>query len=235
MDFMMTTMNKLFIIGLPRTGTTSISIAMLDYNFKVAHTAYTKQAFKLADVLSDSPCFCDYKKLDILFPGSKFVYLDRALADWIPSIQMLLKKMQTNLEPKTGIFHPVLKRSFNEVFNLYIKKSFDKDNPTEEACSKNLILNAKAFDEEYLAACYRAHKNQVFEYFANRDDLLVININHKEGLNRLLTFLNIPHKKDCQFPHINIGKHVSGWREYKHTNKVNALSAGKNQRKFFDY
>lgn len=218
-------MNKLFIIGLPRTGTTSISIAMLDYGFNVAHTAYTKQAFKLADVLSDAPCFSDYQALDRLFPGSKFVYLDRALADWIPSIQMLLKKMYSNLEPKKGIFNPVLKRSFNEAFSLYIK----------DASSKNLILNEQAFDSEYLAACYRSHKSQVIEYFSQRDDLLSINLSDKDSLDKLLTFLDIPHDRDVKFPHVNIGKHVSGWREHKHPNKVNALSAGEDQRKFFDY
>ena len=72
-------MNKLFIIGLPRTGTTSISVALLDYGFKVAHTAYTKRAFELADVISDAPCFADYQELDNIFPHSKFVYLDRPL------------------------------------------------------------------------------------------------------------------------------------------------------------
>ena len=94
-------MNKLFIIGLPRTGTTSISVALLDYGFKVAHTAYTKRAFELADVISDAPCFCDYQELDKLFPNSKFVYLDRALTSWVPSVQMLLNKMLPELTPKT--------------------------------------------------------------------------------------------------------------------------------------
>lgn len=223
-------MNKLFIIGLPRTGTTSISIAMLDYDFNVAHTAYTKQAFELADVLSDSPCFSDYQQLDKLFPGSKFVYLDRALENWIPSIQMLLKKMHTSLEPKKGPFNPVLKRSFNEVFGLYIK-----DSNTERKSSKNLILNEQAFEEDYLTECYQTHKDQVLTYFSNRDDLLIIDISQKESLHQLLTFLEIPHDAEVQFPHINIGKHVSGWREHKHPNKVNPLSFGKDQRKFFDY
>ena len=222
-------MNKLFIIGLPRTGTTSISIAMLDYNFNVAHTAYTKRAFELADVLSDSPCFSDYQQLDVLFPDSKFVYLDRALSDWIPSIQMLLKKMHTNLEPKAGIFNPVLKRSFNEAFSLYIKPL------NQKGSAKTLILNELAFDEDHLTSCYLTHKNQVLDYFSQRDDLLIINLSDKESLEKLLTFLDIPHDKDVTFPHINIGKHVSGWREHKHPNKVNALSAGEDQRKFFDY
>jgi hypothetical protein len=222
-------MNKLFIIGLPRTGTTSISISMLDYGFNVAHTAYTKQAFKLADVLSDAPCFSDYKELDALFPGSKFVYLDRALADWIPSIQMLLKKMYSNLEPKTGIFNPVLKRSFNEAFSLYIKPL------NQQGSSKNLMLNEQAFDEKHLVRCYNTHKREVTAYFSDREDLLTINLSDKASLSQLLTFLNIAHSADVEFPHVNIGKHVSGWREHKHPNKVNALSAGEDQRKFFDY
>lgn len=218
-------MNKLFIIGLPRTGTTSISIALLDYGFKVAHTAYTKQAFELADVLSDAPSFSDYQQLDVLFPGSKFVYLDRDLEHWIPSIQMLLKKMQVNLAPKTGIFNPVLKRSFNEMFELYIYNTH----------SKKMELNIHAFDSYHLTNCYDKHKQTVLTYFSDRSDLLVINMKDKSSLSQLLRFLDIKHEQSVEFPHTNMGKHVSGWREYKHPNKVNALSSGKDQRKFFDY
>lgn len=218
-------MNKLFIIGLPRTGTTSISIALLDQNFKVAHTAYTKQAFKLADVISDAPCFSDYQELDMLFPESKFVYLDRAIESWIPSIQMLLKKMHTNLAPQTGIFNPVLKRSFNQAFDLYIQAD----------SSNTLKLNEDAFNTEHLSACYHKHKTEIMEYFKHRDDLLTINLSQQDSLSQLLNFLNISHNGDQEFPHINIGKHVSGWREYKHPNKINALSAGEDHRKFFDY
>ena len=237
-------MNKLFIIGLPRTGTTSISIAMLDYGFKVAHTAYTKQAFELADVISDSPCFCDYQQLDALYPNSKFVYLDRALEQWIPSIQMLLKKMQENLAPKTGIFNPVLKRSFNETFDLYIpplrqhavpNNALATNKPSTRYTAKNLVLNEVVFTEQHLTQCYQVHKEQVLTYFEHREDLLVINMSDKKSLNQLLSFLDIPHDTEVQFPHVNIGKHVSGWREYKHPNKVNALSSGVDQRKFFDY
>ncbi len=218
-------MNKLFIIGLPRTGTTSISIAMLDYNFNVAHTAYTKQAFELADVLSDSPCFSDYQELDKIYPDSKFVYLDRSLKDWIPSIQMLLKKMHTSLEPKKGAFNPVLKRSFNEAFDLYIK----------EDGAKSFALNESAFDKDHLEDCYLRHKAQVMAYFSGRSDLLTINLSHKESLSQLLTFIGISHDEDVQFPHTNMGRRVADWREFKHPNKVNALSFGEDRRRFFDY
>lgn len=208
-------MNKLFVIGLPRTGTTSISVAMLEYDFKVAHTAFTKHAFELADVVSDAPCFSDYKELDKQFPDSRFVYLDRDVDKWIPSAQMLLKKMEARLDPVTGVFSPVLKRSFNEVFAL---TSTDDPHTTE-----------------HLEACYLKHKAAVFEYFAGRDDFFSVNLSHKGSLASLLGFLGLEVKGSEDFPHLNIGRHVSGWREHKHPNKVNPNSANEAGRKFFDY
>ncbi|MET0356580.1 MAG: sulfotransferase family protein [Cellvibrio sp.] len=207
-------MNKLFIIGLPRTGTTSISVALLDYGFKVAHTAFTKRAFELADVISDAPCFCDYKELDKLFPGSKFVYLERSLESWIPSIQMLLKKMLKELDQKTGYLHPVLKRCFNTSFALSV---------------------ANHLDEEHLKVCYLSHQQSVLDYFAHRSDFLKIDVSQSESLQSLLKFLDIDDNKATSFPHTNVGKQVDSWKQIKHPNKINALVSGKEHRKFFQY
>lgn len=208
-------MNKLFIIGLPRTGTTSISVALLDYGFKVAHTAYTKHAFELADVISDVPCFCDYKELDQLFPNSKFVYLNRALENWVPSMQMLLNKMLPELKPKTGYLNPVLKRSINTCFKL---------NTATDPLNEN-----------YLAECYLAHQRSVLEYFSGREDLLTIDISQSNSLKKLLQFLEISAENIGNFPHLNAGKQVDKWQQLKHPNKINSLSAGKDHRKFFSY
>jgi hypothetical protein len=208
-------MNKIFIIGLPRTGTTSISVALLDYNFKVAHTAYTKRAFELADVISDAPCFSDYQQLDALFPGSKFVYLERSLDRWIPSMQMLLTKMQPELDEKNGYLHPVLKRSFNKTFALLTTKD--------------------ALNKQHIEDCYLLHRQEVLRYFATRTDLLSIDISHVNSLKTLLEFLNIKTQNTIEFPHLNIGKHVDNWKKFKHPNKINSLSAGKEHKKFFDY
>ena len=208
------TFNKIFIIGLPRTGTTSVSAAMLDYGFKVAHTAYTKRAFELADVISDAPCFCDYKELDKLFPESKFVYLERSLDNWIPSIQMLIKKMLVELEPRTGYLHPVLKRSFYKTFSLSL---------------------AGQLSEAHFAECYLNHQNEVQDYFADRDSLLNINVGEHGSFKKLLHFLNINVDLADSFPHLNIGKQVDNWKQLKHPNKINSLAAGKEHRKFFDY
>ena len=205
--------NKIFIIGLPRTGTTSISTALLNYGFKVAHTAYTKRAFELADAISDAPCFCDYKELDKLFPNSKFVYLERSPKDWVPSIQMLIKKMLVELEPG-GYLHPVLKRSFSTTFKLSVNNLSD----------------------EHFQECYLAHQQSIDKYFANRkNDLLKINISEQGSLQKLQSFLNICGNATESFPHLNVGKQVDNWKQLKHPNKINSLAAGKDHRKFFDY
>jgi hypothetical protein len=212
-------MNKIFIIGLPRTGTTSISVALLNYGFKVAHTAYTKRAFELADVVSDAPCFADYHELDKLFPGSKFVYLDRVLERWVPSMQMLLNKMLPELAPKTGYLHPVLKRCIIQTFAPF--------------------TTADPLDGQHLASCYRKHQQAVLDYFQDRDDFLAIDISQRESLGQLLDFLGVSVGANAdnagEFPHLNIGKQVDNWKEYKHPNKINSLSAGQEHRKFFDY
>lgn len=207
-------MSKIFIIGLPRTGTTSISVALLQCGFKVAHGAYTKHAFELADAISDAPCFSDYQQLDRLFPGSKFVYLQRELCKWIPSMQRLLTKMEPHLLPKTGHFNPVLKRSFEQTFDL---------------SNKNLLT------QQHLCACYKKHQQQLEGYFQDRDDLLSINLSELGSLATLLSFLGVDKQEEQAFPHLNQGSQVSNWKAYKHAHKINSLSAGKEHRKFYDY
>lgn len=206
-------MNKLFIIGLPRTGTTSISVALLEY-FKVSHTCYTKRAFELADVISDCPCFSDYQQLDALFPESKFVYLQRNPVQWLPSIQMLLNKMLPRLNSDTYV-NPILKRSFDKTFDLN-----NVDKPLEKM---------------HLTRCYQRHKQGVKDYFQGQDNLLTIDINQSDSLSQLLDFLNVQYSGDKQFPHLNIGKLVDNWKDIKHIHKINPNTAGREGRKFFDY
>lgn len=205
-------MSKIFIIGLPRTGTTSISVALLEMGLYVAHTAFTKKAFEMADAISDAPCFSDYAHLDKLFPNSKFIYLSRELDKWLPSITMLLDKMAARLDPKTGVFHPILKRSFNHSFSV------------------NLPLS-----QSELTNCYKRHEEDVYAYFENRNDFLSIDVSEPDSLLKVSQFLGLSTKKDATFPKLNIGRNVASWREYKHPNKINSNLAGVEHRKYFDY
>lgn len=207
-------MNKLFIIGLPRTGTTSISHALLDFGIKVAHTAFTIRTFELADAFSDTPCYCDYQQLDALFPDSRFVYLERDLSQWIPSVRMLLTKMKKNLSPE-GHFNPIMKRCFNSVFEL-----LTTDDP---------------LTDQHLSHCYLQHQNQVLNYFYGRKDFLKIDVSHSQSLTTLLDFLGIQSQETKKFPHLNAGRMVTTWKDIKHPNKINSNASGTERRKFLKY
>jgi hypothetical protein len=207
-------MNKVFIIGLPRTGTTSICAALLEHDFKVAHTALTKQSFELADVIADTPCFADYRQLDQLFPGSLFVYCQRDIITWLPSIQMLLDKM-LKFKQAGGHFNPVIERCFNEAFQLWTCK-----NP---------------LDTKHLTLCYQQHQQAILTYFKGRNDLLSIDVSETDSLKTLLQFLGKPAPKNIEFPQLNANRMITAWRDIKHPNKINSNAIGPERRKFFDY
>lgn len=207
---------KVIFIGLPRTGTTSVSVALLEQGLKVAHMAFTKAAFMQADAISDAPCFSDFKQLDELFPEAKFVYLDRELDSWVPSMQMLLSRMLPHLDAKTGRFHPIMKRSFRHSFGV------------------GMVENPQ--DEQHLIDCYQRHKAEVVNYFAGRHDLLSIDVSQQGALGQLLAFMGLAATENQQnFPKLNVGRNVASWDEYKHPNKISANASGPEKRKFFDY
>jgi len=205
---------KTFVIGLPRTGTTSLCAGLLDHGLKVGHTAYTVRSFELAEVVADTPCYCDYVPLDQLFPGSRFVYLNRPLSAWLPSIQQLLQKMQANLSAD-GHFNPIIKRCFTAVFALHQGPS--------------------AMSIDALTASYQRHQRQVQAYFAGRDDCLSLQIDEPSGLSKLLKFLDRPTTETLDFPHLNANNQVSAWGNLKHPNKINSRASGTLRRRFFDY
>ncbi|MGX9462450.1 sulfotransferase [Shewanella sp. A14] len=209
----------------PCTGTTSVSVALLEQGLTVAHQAFTKQAFMLADAVSDAPCFSDYQQLDTLFPNAKFVYLDRPLDKWLPSMQMLLSRMLVHLDKDNGRFHPIMKRSFNHCFDIWQVED--------------------VFDEEHLTACYQRHQQQVLSYFAGRDDFITIDISVAGSFATLLQFIDLAGPDTAElpqlnfpplnFPQLNMGRNVACWDEYKHPNKISANASGPDKRKFFDY
>ncbi|WNC74104.1 sulfotransferase [Thalassotalea psychrophila] len=203
----MSTTGKIFIIGLPRTATTSICVAMLDLGFKVAHTCYTFNCLQNAQVIADAPVFYHFKELDLAFPNSKFIYLERDLADWIPSIQQLLLRMHTNVARQDGGFNPIIKQSYTNIFNPFSIEKLKESN--------------------FLEQCYLDHKRNVEQYFKNRpNDLLHLNVASQGSYQELLNFLNLP-ANDDNFVKINIGGKVTFWKDIKHPNKIESTNKGR--------
>ena len=206
----MSTIEKIFIIGLPRTGTTSVCAAMLDLGFTVAHTAYTDRAFNEAQVIADTPVFCDYQALDKAYSGAKFIYLERDLANWLPSIQQLLSRMHVNLVRDDGGFNPIIKRCYQATFAPYS------------------LSNIADFD--FLTHCYQQHKAQAQHYFSNKaDDFLSIDISAEQSYDQLLNFLDLtPYQSsNSGFKKLNVGGKVTAWKDIKSALKVDSTNKGR--------
>ncbi|PAJ74024.1 sulfotransferase family protein [Pseudoalteromonas sp. NBT06-2] len=204
------TEQKIFIIGLPRTATTSVCVAMLKLGFKTSHTAYTKESMDTAQVIADTPIFCDYQKLDIEYPNAKFIYLERKCSSWLPSIRQLLTRMLKNLQRTDGGFNPTLKRCYNTVFSPITIDNIGKD--------------------DFLLSCYQAHQQGIYNYFKNREqDLLTIDVSDENSFQALLAFLDIDARQtDLKgFERINIGGKVTAWKQIKSPLKIEATKKGK--------
>ena len=201
------THQKTFIIGLPRTGTTSLCSKCIDLGFKVAHTAYTQKAFEQAEVIADTPIFTDYRQLDDYYPASKFIYLDREISLWLPSIKQLLQRMHHNITRDDGGFNPYLKRCYQEVFAPFTLENIN--------------------DDKFLSDCYLTHKNNITEYFSARtSDLLIIDISKEECLPQLQAFLGLAKTND-RFERLNIGGKVTAWKDIKNPLKVESTHNGR--------
>lgn len=199
--------DKIFIIGLPRTGTTSICSKFLDLGYKVAHTAYTQKTFEHAQVIADTPTFADYQQLHNYYPNSKFIYLNRRLSLWVPSIRQLLLRMHKNVIRDDGGFNPIIKRCYQQTFSPF---SIEKIN-----------------NDQFLKDCYEQHRESVYHFFADKQkQLLTIDISKDESLSDLLSFLSLP-PQSGGFNKMNIGGKVTAWKDLAHSNKIESTKNGR--------
>ena len=171
--------------------------------FSVAHTAYTDRCMRTAQVIADTPVFCDYKALDKAYPNAKFIYLERELSLWIPSIRQLLQRMHKNIVRVDGGFNPTLKRCYKKVFAPFTLESFESD--------------------EFLKERYLSHKKEIESYFSNRPaDLISINISEQTSYSQLAKFVEAENENGC-FDKINVGGKITAWNKIKHPLKVDSL------------
>ena len=177
--------NKVFEIGSPRTGTSSLGWAYeilglkhKGWDSRLYHQC-SKGDFKKAleeaekfDAFEDGPWhdFGLYKALDRKFPNSKFILLERDIPGWIKS---------------------------HEYF-------FSAD---KMAYGPSPIHNYKAKKQKIIESHLEKYR-EIREYFKNRpNDLLVMNICAGEGWEKLCPFLGFP-MPDEKFPHLNKKKTI---------------------------
>jgi len=207
---------KIFVIGLPRTGTTSVCAALLDMGFKVAHTAFTQEAVEQAQVIADTPAFSEFPQLHALFPKARFIYLQRDLKLWLPSIKTLLEKMSLAKERGKGVINPLLERCFAQVFGPFGVKHLQ--------------------DDKYLAACYQRHFELVENYFSTQaNTLLALDVNQSDSLQKLADFMSVELVSGLKFPRLNLNGKITAWKDIKHPLKIDSNASGEYRRQYYPY
>lgn len=188
---------KIFGIGLSKTGTTSLTKALklLDHkavHFPFFHLKAQKNSLELNyhrmdkwDAMTDTPIPYFYKKLDRYYPGSKFVLTVRDTDEWLDSCE------KNHIWPGEYVHD-------RAASNLpYI---------TQLLQLHHALYGSVWFDRKRFKHFYQKHIDDVRSYFSDRpDDLLIYNISDGDEWEPLCRFLGkqIP---DVEFPKKNVGQ-----------------------------
>ena len=173
---MTTNKNKIFGIGLSRTGTTSLTHALKKIGINIIHYPNKTKLFDpKSDGACDIPAAVHYKKLDVNFPNSKFIYTIRDKDEWLISIEKYLEHKKNR---KMG---------------------------TWELQNRITIYGQIEFDKAVFASKYDQHDEDIRTYFKNREqDLLILNLVGGDNLDKLFSFIEVSNNtKTNKFPHIN--------------------------------
>lgn len=189
---------KIFEIGVKKTGTSSLGAAYYHLNYRAAawnpelYDEWIETGEKDYDLLfaeiekyeafQDGPWHdCDYKKLDVKFPGSKFILLERDDESWLKSVEK----------------HESPEYNVNNIDSKYLYDEWIIDRESTKA--KRLEWKNNKYKE-------------IKRYFANRpEDLLIMNICAGDGWEKLCPFLGKkpplkPNYKPFPFPCANKSK-----------------------------
>ncbi len=170
---------KIFCIGLPRTGTTSIHLAFQYLGIKSLH--FPKELWQdlhhpittKYQAFSDTPLSLLYPKIDKEFPGSLFILSTRERAAWLRSCEWMFRH-----KSKAWAFHQAPAKTFNQA-----------------------LFGTNDFDEKLFTDTYDRFHRDVKDYFKDRKDILTFNL--EEELNpweKLCDFLQTG-KPGVEFPH----------------------------------
>ena len=170
-------MNKIFGIGLSKTGTNSLCEALKHFRITMIHypTKDYIDDINRTDGACDLPITARYKELDKLYPGSKFIYTIRDEESWHTSVKKHFIRRPTSTLSKWG-----------------------KEN-------RELIYGSLYPDEVDFLDKYRSHASDVREYFSERyEDLLVLDVSKDNAWENLADFLGKePPPEGTPFPFSN--------------------------------
>lgn len=186
-------MNKIFGIGLHKTGTSSLARALNILDIKCSHwehyeelykgiqnNDYSFEFLKKYQAVVDLPVPCIFANLDRAYPNSKFILTIRDTENWFKSV----------------------KNHF-----IVTKEMFDRSDKLKLLKEEELFYKIKHVDKNIFIERYENHNKEVIDYFKNRkNDLLVIDIIQGDGWDKICRFLDKRVPNDV-FPIINKRKY----------------------------
>ena len=203
---------KVFCIGMNKSGTTSLQTLLSDHgytignqlegemllkNFENMENGTIKAYFSKCDAHQDVPCSLPnfYKRLDHIFPNSKFILTIRDNPEiWYNSLISFNTKIFSSTDSLP---------TFSDLMNsTYCYKGWIVD------CMK-VIFNYPTiplYDKTEYIATYSNHTKAVKEYFLSKPkQLLILNLSEKNGVENISNFLGIKLLKNYKMPWLNRG------------------------------
>lgn len=199
-------MNKLFCIGFPKTGTTSLENALKILGYKVCNGHYNnnrtnylvglflnKDYKELDRIIGYFDAFCDipfggtdfYIYLSKKYPEAKFIHTIRDDDAWYTSLLTMLTEFDDNQETALDTFH----KHSRYGATYYVKREFEIENLSG---NKDKIIDH-----------YRQSNKAIEEFFKDQPNrYLNIDIAKDKVWEKLGKYLNKP-IPNVPFPHAN--------------------------------
>lgn len=174
---------KLFVVGLSRTGTTSLHLALVLLGYASIHYpavsarrwmqgSFTNKMLEEYDSVSDIPVSLYFRELDGTFPGSKFILTTREEQAWLASTKAWWDKT-----PKS---------SQNTVLRDMVRMG---------------VYGTTKFSASRFLDKYRAHVTDVREYFSCRpESLLELDVADDNKWEKICSFLGVS-QPNATYPH----------------------------------
>jgi hypothetical protein len=168
--------NKVFGIGLSRTGTHSLTAALEQLGIPTIHwPTNMKEIFEYRGA-TDITVSCRFRELDQIFPDSLFIYTERDQEGWLRSVVQHYEAVaKRGLKLRSG------DKMFAQEADIRI---YGNITPAKDSFGDS----------------YARHHASVAEHFHDKPDrFLRINITQGEGWERLCAFFHLP-VLDMPFP-----------------------------------
>ena len=184
---------KVFGIGLSKTGTGSLSLALEQLGYTSLHWKKGGKIigwpeFFWADAATDTPCSAQFEALYHTFEESKFIYTVRDVESWKQSI----------INHYGGVERP------RELRRRAKRKEYGDQWEVYNLIRKVQLRECLYAQHDSWEEAYHAFDNRVRRFFEDKPDdrFLEMSITGSDGWESLCSFLGheVP---DCSFPHVN--------------------------------